>query len=336
MEMEKGGGKHPKALTEPDNALEKYAKEILETMIRNGVPPTPSNFATYFDKELDERPSAFRKKVLTILEMEEDDESREGLLEQTIKEAFEYVKKLMLQISHIYKNLRHLEKVTQKRALEAKAIADKKVLLSFLDTLNRDIATMRNIIKKDAESIKEQYEATSILVSEAETHAIHDDAYGVFRKNYFLKKMAQEEKLIKEFGHESTLMMVKASDALIKSVESSKVQHLIRRTVARLLMKTSRRSDIVAHYGHGVFAILMRHTSLTSAKMAAERLKDLVGNTNFFVGDREIILDVDIAIARIDLNRSMEQTITCALETLESVDDEKHAPCGVCPQDMEI
>ncbi len=333
--MQKGGDRQPKALGEPDNALEIYAKEILEKLIRDGIPPTPSNFDTYFDKELDNKPRAFRKRVLTILQMEEGDESGEGLLERTIKEAFEHVKKFLLSISHVYKSLRHFEKIVKKRKSEIGAIADKKMLASFVDTLERDIDTMSKIIKKDASILKEHYESTSVLVSEAQKHAIHDDRYGVFKKSYLLKKIAQEEKLIKEFGHESTLMMVKASGRLLEDIESAKVRHLVQRTVARLLMKTSRRSDIVAHYENGIFAILMRHTSLTSARMAAERLKDLVGSTNFFIGDKEIRLEVDISIARIDLSRSMEQTISCALTALENIEDDS-SPCAICPQDQEV
>jgi len=110
---------------------------------------------------------------------------------------------------------------------------------------------------------------------------------------------------------------------------------MILRTVARLLLKTSRRSDLVAVYDDEVFAILMRHTSIQNAKRAAERLKDLVNNTNFFVGDNEINLDVNIGIARIDLERSLEVTLVCALDAI-GLGEQDDLPYGICPQDEEV
>jgi diguanylate cyclase len=334
--MERGGKFRAKNLGEPTNEIESYAKEVLDEMIREGVPPTPSNFDAYFDKRLDTKPAPFRKRILKLLEIEEGgEEDHQGALESSVKEAFGNVKKFLQHVSLIYKNLRHLENVIEKRKFEAKAVADKSALASLLEAMQKDIQTMTKIIKKESGALKETYDATSELVAEVQEQAIHDEKYGVFKKHYLLKKIRQEEKLIKEFGHESTLMMVRTSTEVLAQVANPKAQHLILRTVARLLMKTSRRSDVVAHYEGGTFAILMRHTSLRSATQAAERLKDLVGNTNFFIGDQEVVLDVDIAIARIDLDRSSEQTIVCALEALE-IAKKVDEPCGVCPQDMEI
>jgi diguanylate cyclase (GGDEF)-like protein len=333
--MERGGRYRAHDLGEPTSDLEKYAKEVLDAMIREGIPPTPSNFDAYFDKLLDGKPPAFRKRILKLLELEESDDDHQGVLEQHLKEAFGNVRKFLQHINLLYKNLRHLETVIEKRAFEADAIADKSAMKVLLDSMKKDIKTMTSIIRKDANELKQTYETTTSLVKEVQEHAIHDDRYGVYKKNYLVRKMQQEERLIREFRHESTLMMVRASEEVIARLKSPKIRQLVLRTVARLLLKTSRRSDIVAHYDAGTFAILMRHTSLESAQMAADRLKDLVGNTNFFVGDEEIMLDVEIGVARIDLDRSIEQTIVCALEALD-IAKKIDEPCGICPQDVEI
>ncbi len=325
-----------KKLNEPTSELESYAREVMEEMIRQSIPPTPSNFDAYFDKLLDNKPIAFRKRILNLLELEDaGDEEHQGVLEQYLKDAFSNVKKFLQHINLLYKNLKHLEALIEKRRFEVEAIADKGALETLLESTKKDIQKMGKIIKKEAGELKETYEATSELVHEVQDHAIHDEKYGVYKKNYLLKKLKQEEKLIKEFRHDSSLMMVRANDEVLAQVGSTKVRQLILRTIARLLLKTSRRSDLIAHYDDGVFAILMRHTSLQNASMAAERLKDLVGNTNFFVGDQEIMLDVEIGIAQIDLDRSTEQTIVCALDALNIAKKTGEA-CGICPQDVEI
>ncbi|WP_456323843.1 GGDEF domain-containing protein [Hydrogenimonas sp.] len=334
--MEQGGRFRAKNLEEPSNEIEEYAKEVLDAMIREGVPPTPSNFDAYFDKRLDRKPPAFRKQILKLLEIEEGgDDEHQIALESAIKEAFGNVKKFLQHIGLVYKNLRHFENVIEKRRYEAKAVADKSALLSLLEATQRDIRTMTKIVSKESGALKEMYNDTGVLVAEVRERAIYDEKFGIFKKNYLLNKIRKEEALIKEFGHESTLMMVRTNTNILADVKSPKAQHLILRTVARLLMKTSRRSDVVAHYDNGIFAILMRHTSLQSAVRAAERLKELVGNTNFFIGDEEIVLDVDISIAQIDLDRSSEQTIVCALEALEDAKNTDD-PCAICSQDQEV
>ncbi len=334
--MERGGKYQAHDLTEPTSDLEKYAKEVLQTLIKEGIPPTPSNFDAYFDKLLESKPPAFRKEILKLIELEENDDDHSAVMEHYLKEAFGNIKIFLQHINTLYKNLRHLETMVQKRAYEADAINDKAGIKSLLENLRRDIRTMNELIKKDAQELKATYTATTELVQEVQEQTIHDDRFGVYKKNYLIKKMRQEVTLIEEFHHESTLMMVRAKEEVLARLKNPKVRQLVLRTVARLLLKTSRRSDLIAHYEGGVFAILMRHTPLDRAKLAAERLKELVSNTNFFVGDEEVMLEVDIGIARIDPDRTVEQTIVCALDALELAKEQEEQPCGVCPQDEEI
>jgi len=325
-----------KGLEEPTSEIERYAKEVFDALIRDGIPPTPANFGAYFDKHLEDLSIAERKRILKLLELEEGaDDEHQGALEQYLKEAFDKIKKFLQHINLIYKNLRHLETVIEKRLIEADAIADKSAVTNLLEAIKNDVRSMNRIIKKEAAEIKTTYTETTQLVQEVQAHAIHDERFGVYKKNYLLKKLEREVKLIGEFKHDSTLMMVRASDSVLSKLSSPKIRQLVLRTVARLLLKTSRRSDIVAHYDGSTFAILMRHTSLENAQKARDRLKDLVGNTNFFVGDEEVMLDVEIGIARIDTDRSIEQTVVCALEALDH-DSESDESCGICPQDIEI
>lgn len=89
------------------------------------------------------------------------------------------------------------------------------------------------------------------------------------------------------------------------------------KTVARLLLKTSRRSDVVAHYGNGVFVMLLKHTDIESAKKASERLCELVSNSNFFLADREIQLKISIGITDITPNHSVEEIIVSSMDGVE-------------------
>jgi diguanylate cyclase (GGDEF)-like protein len=111
--------------------------------------------------------------------------------------------------------------------------------------------------------------------------------------------------------------MIELSKDLKQSVNNEKAIILMTKTVARLLLKTSRRSDTVAHYGSGLFAMLLKHTDIESAKKASERLCDLVSNSNFFLADREIQLKISIGITDITEKYSVEETVVSAMDAIE-------------------
>ena len=91
---------------------------------------------------------------------------------------------------------------------------------------------------------------------------------------------------------------------------------MLNRNAARLLLKTSRRSDIVAHFGGGIFTMLLKHTDLNSAQKACERIADLIYATSFFIGGDEIEVDIELGIMPIDPNYTTEETLFGALEVL--------------------
>jgi diguanylate cyclase (GGDEF)-like protein len=111
--------------------------------------------------------------------------------------------------------------------------------------------------------------------------------------------------------------MIELSRELKSSVKNEKAIVLMTRTIARLLLKTSRRSDIVAHYGNGIFSMLLKHTDIESAKKASERLSYLVSNSNFFLADREIQLKISIGITDITSIHSVEEIVVSAMNGIE-------------------
>ena len=124
--------------------------------------------------------------------------------------------------------------------------------------------------------------------------------------------------------------MVQLSNETIALINNEKAKGLMIRTVARLLLKTSRRSDLVAHYGEGVFAMLLKHTDTQSAKLAADRLYDLVSASNFFLGDQEIQLRIAIGISELNPSRATEEILVGTLNAMYSSNDEKKSHYVVC------
>jgi diguanylate cyclase (GGDEF)-like protein len=303
---------------EPEGDLETYAKEVLASVIKDGLPPTPNNFSLYFDRLLEDKSQSTFKRIVSVLELEESNDDENSIqLEQNLKKGFSSVKNILSVTANLYKNMSLMTKILEKRKDELQESQDFDASKSVLNALEGDVSKLNSILKKQSSSMKELYDETATIIKNVENETIFDNQFGVYNKRNLMKKIEHEIELIHKFNHKSSLIMIELSRELKQSVKNEKAIMLMTKTIARLLLKTSRRSDTVAHYGDGVFAMLLKHTDIESAKKAAERLSDLVSNTNFFLADREIKLKISVGITDVTEESSVEEIIVSAIDAIE-------------------
>lgn len=217
----------------------------------------------------------------------------------------------------LYKNMSLMSKILDKRREELSQNVETKEAVSLISALEGDVAKLNAIVKTQSSHMKTIYDDTAKIVKSVENETIFDNQYGVYNKRYLLMKIEQEIGLINQFNHKSSLIMIELSRELKASVKNEKAIVLMTRTIARLLLKTSRRSDIVSHYGNGIFSMLLKHTDIESAKKASERLSFLVSNSNFFLADREIQLKISIGVTDITATHSVEEIVVSAMDGIE-------------------
>jgi diguanylate cyclase (GGDEF)-like protein len=314
----------------PSSDIEIYAKEVLNTLVADNLPPTPNNFSLYFDRLLEEKSENLRKQIHSILELEENnDDENTSALEQSLKQGFSSIKGILGVTANLYKNMSLMTKILDKRKQELADKPEAKEALAIISTLENDVSKLNTILKTQSTQMRTIYDDTAKIVKNVENETIFDNQFGVYNKRYLLTKIEQEMGLIKEFNHKSSLIMIELSRELKESIKNEKAVLLMVRTIARLLLKTSRRSDIVAHYGNGVFSMLLKHTNIESAKKASERLCDLVSNSNFFLADREIQLKISIGVTDIDPDFSVEEIVVSALDGIEKAYELKNVDYAV-------
>ena len=305
-------------MDEATSDVEIYAKEVLTALINDNLPPTPNNFSLYFDRLLEDRSESFHKQIISMLELEEsNDDEKTIMLEQSLKQGFSSVKNILSVTANLYKNMALMTKILDKRKEEIAQSSNIEEVKNIAHTLDGDITKLNGILKKQTSQMKTLYDETATVVKSVENETIFDNQYGVYNKRYLMTKIDQEIGLVKEFKHKSSLIMIELDRDLKKSVGNEKAVVLMKRTIARLLLKTSRRSDTVAHYGNGVFSMLLKHTDINSAKKASERLCELVSNSNFFLGDREIKLKISIGVTDIEPEHSVEETVVSAMSGID-------------------
>jgi len=305
-------------MDEASSDIEIYAKEVLNTLINDNLPPTPNNFSLYFDRLLEDKSENLRKQILSMLDLEETNDSENTiLLEQSLKKGFSSVKNILSVTANLYKNMSLMGKILEKRKKELQKNPDVKEAVVVLKSLEADILKLSNILDKQSTQMKGFYDETAQIVKNVDNETIFDNQFGVYNKRYLLNKVEQEIGLVEQFKHKSSLIFIELSRNLKDEVKNDKAIILMTRTIARLLLKTSRRSDIVAHYGNGKFSMLLKHTDLESAKKASERLSELVSNSNFFLSDREIQLQIAIGITNIDAIHSAQEIVVSAMNGVE-------------------
>jgi len=314
----------------PSSDIEIYAKEVLHALISDNLPPTPNNFSLYFDRLLEDKSENLRKQIHSMLELEESNEAESTIaLEQSLKQGFSSIKSMLSATANLYKNMSLMTKILDKRKKELSKHPELKEAIGIVATLEGDVSKLNGILKTQSSQMKSIYDNTAKIVKNVENETIFDNQFGVYNKRYLLTKIEQEIGLMKEFNHKSSLIMIELCRDLKKSIKNEKAVILMTRTIARLLLKTSRRSDIVAHYGNGVFSMLLKHTDIESAKKASIRLVDLVSNSNFFLADREIQLKISIGVTNIDSVHSVEEIVVSAMDGIQTAYEKKNTDFAV-------
>ena len=311
-------------LDNPSGDIEIYSKEVLHALIDDNLPPTPNNFSLYFDRLLEDKSENLRKQIVSLLELEESNDAETTIeLEHSLKKGFSSIKSILSTTASLYKNMILMTKILDKRRKELTDSSQREETISIASALDNDISKLNTIVKKQSTQMKSLYDETAIIIKNVENETIFDNKFGVYNKRYLMTKIEQEIGLIKEFHHTSSLIMIELSRDLKASIPNEKAILLMTRTIARLLLKTSRRSDIVAHYNNGVFAMLLKHTDIESAKKASERLCYLVSNSNFFLSDKEVQLKISIGITNIDANFSVEETVVATISGVDKAYENK-------------
>ncbi|MEH1009773.1 diguanylate cyclase [Campylobacter concisus] len=93
------------------------------------------------------------------------------------------------------------------------------------------------------------------------------------------------------------------------------------KSMSQLLLRTSRRSDIVAHYGDGCFAMVMKYTDENGTKQACARILNMLSSMPWKIDNEECKLDVQIVSSMISKTKSTEELLSHALDKLETNQD---------------
>lgn len=291
------------------NNLDFFSNEVLKTLIDKNIPALPSNYQAFFEQMLNNCDLDFQKKIHDLMEVDVKNDDRNIQFEKNIHLAFAKIKELLKCTSSIYKNFLFMNEA-QHKLLNLHSNNESEVKLT------KDIKQIQGSIDKQVAQLKILYQQCNKVLENINTNTMYDSKFDVYNKRYFITLVQEEALAIKKFNHVSTVLMMVLPYNVMRYLNNDQMAIVVMKTMAKLLLKTSRRSDMIGYIGNGIFGMLLKHSDIFSSKKASERLIELLKNTNIFLGNNEITLDLNIGIAKITPTRSAGDSLNYAIAAL--------------------
>lgn len=310
----------------------RIAENVVKEMNQESLPALPANYQMFFERLLEKEDAGSRQKIQALIDLQSSNEDRVAFFEKTVKDGFKNLKQILELVAMLYKNLQVTQNVSEKYAKELSGIDNKLVFNNLIKLFLKDLTSIKEKVDQELEDLKNIYQNTTKIVSSINENTIYDSQFGVYNKRYFLALIDKEKELIEEFNHESTMLTMTLSKDVASEVTNKTIMVILLKSIAKILLKTSRRSDILAYFGNGVFAMGLKNSDLQSAKKAAERLIETAKSTNIFSDGKDIVLSLAIGIAKITPKKTTENIIQSSLMALNLALDEK-VDFKVYPQD---
>ncbi len=306
--IEKNGVKDHIVLKDLNN----FSQLVLRRMVLDHIPPTPLNYQVYFEKLLNGQNIKQKRIIQEILDLEKDTKNDHIVeIEKNAKKSFALMQSLSNSILAAHQKIAQIQNLIKSTKQKSKKF-DTSTLISFEEDLN----TISQTLNTHISNITQKYKLILQASKEFDNNTIYDKVFEVYNKKYLLSILESELESVKTFGHDSTILALTIDKNSIHEIKLQKDKTLITKTVAKMILKTSRRSDIISYYENGVFILLLKHTNLDQASQTAQRIETMIADANFILDSKEIDVRILTAIEKIDPKITKEQIITSVLDKL--------------------
>jgi diguanylate cyclase (GGDEF)-like protein len=310
-------------LNEATTEIEKFAKKVFDKIIEENIYPIPYYYSIYFFNMLEDESKEFKQSVMELIELEGTNELEEDLkFEQKLKTSFKYSKEIIKETAMIYKLVSLFKEKNKVFLKEIENVSTPQVFKNILRNTQKNTEAINNKIALSISSIKDLYSKNITTLKEIEKETIFDSLYGLYNNNYFIRELEKEISQIKKFKHTSSLIIIKPTDSVLNKLNSEKSKIVINRFVAKIMLKTSRRTDTIAHLGNGFFGMLLKHTDKIGAMRTSERLSDIISNSTMFIEGEELEVNISIGITEIFADKKGIDLMDCAYKKLSEAEKE--------------
>lgn len=302
--------------------VEKLAEDTVRELANESLPPLPANYQMYFERLLEKEDVILKQKIQAVIDLQTISEDRIIAFERSVKDSFKNIKKILELVAALYKNIQVTQGISDKYSKELAKIDNKLVFNNTVQIFLKDLNQMKVQADEQLLQIKSIYQSTAQMINNVNNNTIYDPKFGVYNKRYFISLIEKERELIGELKHETTILTLSLARSITADLKDRAMILVLLKSIAKLLLKTSRRSDILAYIGDGIFAMGLKNSDLPSAKKATERLIETAKTTNVFSDGKDIVLKIAIGISRVVPSKSAENILESSLSALSSALEE--------------
>ena len=161
----------------------------------------------------------------------------------------------------------------------------------FTFSIIHDITEFRRIEAELAEKNQQLTELNSLLSQQA----IRDDLTGLYNRRHIFQMLKEEIISSNRYSESLSLMMIDLDKfKKINDKYGHQFGDFMLQNVARIILTNIRESDHLGRYGGEEFLLILPHTDLESAKVAAHRIGRAVEEASF--GENNVKMTVSIGL----------------------------------------
>ena len=292
-----------------------FAKQVLEKMKKDEVLPSPSNYLNYFEKMLVEKSPAQKASIEDVLSLENTKEIEKEYMHKLdiyLNESFEKTKQLLEDINTSHTKINKIKTFIKTKGNEL----SKNPTSTNINAFDAKVSQALTSLENEQNKVKSEYLELAEIIKNFNKESIFDKKYGVYNKKYLFETIQNELKNLKNFEYKNSIIAFTVSNDVLKSIKLKSDKDIVIKTVAKIILDRSRRSDILAHYENGVFILLLKHTDEKDAQKALNSIKNFVSFSNFIIDSTPIQARIDTSILEMKANMSVDEVIRDAIKGL--------------------
>lgn len=294
--------------------FEKFAKNIVGSLISDNIPPTPTNYEIYFKSMLGSKSSTFKKKINDLMEFETpDDADKRVSMEQEIKKSYEAVNLIFQHCVGMYKQLERVKDTFKKKEASLEIAEGKLGVKNIIESLNMEVEKSLITFSRYQEEIKQSYDEMRSIYKFIEEKSDYDTAFGVHNRRFFDANLLKSIESKKKYGYFTTLMFLRVADLNC----TLKEQNYILKNVCKIINKRLNHGNFLTHLEQEYFVLTMQHTNIEKAQKICEKLIESIQDATFFIRDSEISANLEVVLAEVTQECDPKELMKNALASLE-------------------
>lgn len=308
-----------------EEELRELCDEVVDKVKDDGILATPLNFQIYFERALADKSDELKEMALKMLSHGQQVGYDDYIdLERHLRSSFRSIKQIFDIVAVIYRNQSLLFEILDKRMSELESVDNPVISRNIVHDMATEINRLKDITRKQSDQLKILYQQSAKVINAADSSTVFDAQYGIYNKHFILTSLSKEITMLGP-SYSASLLILRLADSIAKEIGDVNILQMLQHNIAEILLKASRRSDVISHYENGMFAILLRHSSLENAQAACKRLFSLVKGSSTFIDSKRMTLEINIAVVSLRPDSDPESLVASGIAALKELSTQTSA-----------